>query len=603
MLTLRPYQEECVQGLFDFFYEHRANPLASPIVCLPTGTGKSFVIAEFIRRLLSRSSRARVMVATHVAELVAQNHKELIELWPSAPAGIYSAGLKRRDVTTPITFCGIDSVAKRIDEFGHIDVLLVDECHLISDKDDTRYLKAIDGLRRRNPQLRVIGLSATPYRLGLGLLTEGKVFTHVSTDYCSFEKFNQLLDDGYMVPCVPKRTEFELDTNTVGTRGGEFIQAELQAAVDKEAITKRALAEAISHGRRRRHWLVFCTGVEHAEHVCGELNKLGFPALCVHSDVKELGAGITQRPGESIRDAHFRAFKEGLVAALVGVSVFGTGFNFPPVDFIVFLRPTKSAIIWVQFLGRGTRPVYAKGYDLSTKEGRLAAIAASTKQNCLVLDFGGNTRRLGPINDPVIPRKKGEKKSGMVPFKICPICDTYNHVRARFCVCCQEAFPERFNGSDTASEDELIRREKSGAEKKPRQEQTEIPQTFEVASVEFSRHISRDTSKPPSLRITFRCVGGMLFNQWLCLEHPPGYARKKAQESWLLLAIGSGLKDTSPPASVTEALELTPYLSAPRQINVIVRTQFSDVVSYTFGHDQQETLVTDSDLSALDIPF
>ena len=144
MIALRPYQEESVTGLFDFFYTHAEG---NPIVALPTGTGKSIVIAEFIRRALEWWPRTRILVATHVKELIRQDFNEMLELWPTAPIGIYSAGLKRRDTGMPVTFCGIASIAKKLHEFGHIDLLVVDECHLISHNDMTQYRKAINALK------------------------------------------------------------------------------------------------------------------------------------------------------------------------------------------------------------------------------------------------------------------------------------------------------------------------------------------------------------------------------------------------------------------------------------------------------------------------
>lgn len=545
-ITIVPhyYQEEAVNGLFNFF---RDFPIGNPIVALPTGTGKSIVIAEFIRRALFYFPSTRVMVATHVKELVDQNFLELLAVWPTAPAGIYSAGLKRRDTHLPITFCGIASVAKRMEEFGFIHLLIIDECHLRDEKTKSLYNKAIRALMAVNPFLKVIGLTATPYRLGLGMLTDGNLFTHITTNYCELDKFNKLVDEGYLCPLVPKRTRTELSVEGVGTTLGEYNVDELQAAVDVDSITTAALNEAYQLARYRRSWLVFCTGTNHADHVRDKLIAMGVSARCVHSNLPG---------GDKERDENIRAFKNEEFQALVGVGVFTTGFNHRPVDTIIVLRPTLSPILWVQMLGRGTRTCPWTG-----------------KTECLVLDFAANTRRLGPINDPVIPRKRG-KKGGPAPFKICEACDTYNHTRARFCVCCGAMFPAHVAIETTAAQEELIRRRKAEAEEVP------IVAEYSVARVEYQKHISRDKDKPPTLLITYYC-GLRIFNEWLCLEHT-GYPRHKARDAWRLMSGNAEGTFLDVPDTVDEALELVNYLSPPSTIRVLHKGKWPEVVGYDF---------------------
>lgn len=576
-LQLRYYQDESVDGLFRFFHEHK-DVNENPIVALPTGTGKSIVIAEFILRSLTQWPSTRIMIATHVKELVDQDHKELLELWPTAPAGIYSAGLKRRDTHLPITFCGIASVAHRTEDFGRIDLLIVDECHMISHREETMYCKAIAALRRTNPHLRVIGLSATPYRLGLGMLTEGSLFTHISTDYTSFENFNRLVDDGFICPLVPRKTETELSVEGVGIQNGEFIAKQLQEAVDKERITRAALEEAVACGAGRRHWLVFTTGTKHADHARDILTELGVPAVSVHSDLPG---------GSEERDRNIRLFKAGEVGAMVGVNVFSTGFNFRPIDCITFLRPTMSPVFWVQALGRGTRPCPETG-----------------KENCLVLDFAANTRRLGPINDPVLPRKKGKKGNGMVPYKVCPACNTYNHARARFCIQCKAEFPQTFAGSTTASTEELIKREKPVKPAKQAQPEDEGRlEEYQVTRVEFAKHVSRDASKPPSLKVTYRC-GLHIFQEWLCFESPSHYALHKAHDKWRLMAMAAQCEDQlDPPETVAEALARVEYLQPPSRIKVLVKAKFPDIVGYEFAVPPIAPPIEDLAGADDDIPF
>ena len=163
-MEFRPYQVEAIESIYHFFEQNKEG---NPMIAMPTGTGKSIVIGGFVRSIFEHWPGQRVIKLTHVKELIEQNFDKLIRLWPTAPAGIYSASLNRRDIA-PITYAGIASVWKKAEEFGHVDIALVDECHLVSEKDGTMYQTFFKGLRKINPALRVIGLSATCYRLGHG---------------------------------------------------------------------------------------------------------------------------------------------------------------------------------------------------------------------------------------------------------------------------------------------------------------------------------------------------------------------------------------------------------------------------------------------------
>mgnify|MGYP000446907119 CR=1 FL=1 len=123
MLTLRSYQSAAIQGIYDYFAEQAGNPL----VIIPTAGGKSLVMAAFIEGVLKAWPEQRILIVTHVRELIEQNHAELKRLWPEAPAGIYSAGLKQRAIAARILFAGIQSIHRRVREVGHCDLVLIDE--------------------------------------------------------------------------------------------------------------------------------------------------------------------------------------------------------------------------------------------------------------------------------------------------------------------------------------------------------------------------------------------------------------------------------------------------------------------------------------------
>jgi DNA repair protein RadD len=234
----RYYQTDAVNAIWDYLIEQTGNPL----VALPTGTGKAYILSLFIELLLRQHPNARFLVLTHVKELIKQDYDTLKRIWPTAPAGIYSAGLDRKDVRFPIVFGGVASVVGNVKEFGHRDIVIVDECHLISPKDGTMYSKIVTELTVINPSLRVVGLTATPYRLGQGLLTDGGLFTDICYNKTNLQGFNELLDAGFLCKLIPRPTETELDVSNVGIDStGDYKKNELQAAVDKKDVTSAAL--------------------------------------------------------------------------------------------------------------------------------------------------------------------------------------------------------------------------------------------------------------------------------------------------------------------------------------------------------------------------
>jgi DNA repair protein RadD len=544
---LRWYQEEARDAIWHYFADGNTG---NPLVALPTGTGKSVVIGDFVRCMVQYYPGTRIVKLTHVKELIRQNFDKLLALWPLAPAGIYSAGIGRRDVGRQITFAGIASVAKKAKLFGHIDFVVIDECHLLGPKDSTSYQRFIAELKERNPELHVIGFTATPYRNGQGHLTDGKgLFTDVCYDLTNPAGFKRLIEEGHLCPLVPKRPSRELDVSNVSTSQGDYNQLELQAAVDREEITRAAIEEMMHYGEDREHWLVFAAGVEHSRHIADELNARGISAISIDSKmtVESLpeAAQKDMRRDETARDTAVRWWKDGLFRCAVNNNILTTGIDFPGLDLIGFLRPTKSPSLWVQGLGRGTRPFPGKN-------------------NCLVLDFAGNTQRLGTIDDPLLPRPKGAKRAGSAPVKLCPSCSCWNHSSVRFCAACGEEFVAVVKIKDTASTLELM--------------SSEEPKLidFEVTKVEYDLHAPRD-GRPPSLKVSYFCKDTPLrFKEWLAFESIKGMARRKAATWWNARAM------TEVPKTSEEALHRAGELEEARVIRVWVNTKYPEITAHDF---------------------
>ncbi len=402
---LRDYQERAIAMTFDWFND---NPEGNPILVMPTGSGKSHVIAELCKRSIKSWPSTRILMLTHMKELIEQNAEKLISHWPNAPIGIYSAGIGMRRIDQ-ITFAGIQSVKDKYLRIGHRDIVIIDECHLVNNKESGVYREVLQNLKEINPNIRIIGLTATPYRLGQGPLTFGE--HALFDDTVEPVSIEELVVRGFLAPLKSKHTETVLDVSSVKKRGGEFIESQLQAAIDIEETTKAVIKEVVMRSAGKKSWILFCAGVQHAEHCAEELRSYGITAECV--------SGKTPK---SERAAIIKAHKAGKITAITNANVLTTGFDSPNIDYLIFLRPTMSAALYVQMAGRGMR----------LKE---------HADHCTVLDFAGNVEMHGPIVD-VIPPSPSEPGGGEVPVKTCPQCDELVHISCMECPDCGYKWPK-----------------------------------------------------------------------------------------------------------------------------------------------------------------
>jgi DNA repair protein RadD len=562
-MASRDYQSFAINRSFDWL----ANSTSlGGVVAMPTGTGKSHVIAGVAQKAFEIKPNARIQMLVHVKELIKQNLDKLQEAWPQAPVGIYSAGLNQKQFNMPITYGGIASMHKIPEQFGHVDLCLVDEGHLLNPNSDTMYFDYLDALRKVNPYLRVIALTATPWRTGQGKITDGAVFSDTIVDMTGVEPFNWFFEQGYLVKPIPRPTETTLDMSGVGISNGDYKPGEMQKAVDQYDITVRALREACHYGQNRYSWMVFAAGVEHADHVCEILNAMGIPTTVVHRGIE--GKERTRR---------IEAYKRGEYRCIVGNNILTTGFDHPALDMIIVLRPTMSSSLWVQMLGRGTRPLWATGgfFDLNTSEGRLASIANSRKQNCLVLDFAANTAQLGPINDPVIPKAKG-MGGGDAPVKICETerlkpgykgCGAYNHTLVKHCDNCGAEFDFSVKFSAMASVRELVA---NGVDDF---------QWFDVQNTFYSKQIG--ASGLPYLRVDYYVTPKKRYSDYIHLEQK-GWLLHQAKEWWYAR---TKRPDWGVPDKVDGALkaELGKLLKEPKRIRVWVNKEpIPEVTNYEY---------------------
>lgn len=474
-MTPRGYQIEAVESVFKYFSNNTGNPL----LCLPTGTGKSVIIAMLLKKIFDTFPNQKVLMITHVKELIQQNYEKLKAVWNDAPVGIYSAGLKKRESQQNIIFCGIQSVAKKAELFGSVDLVVIDEAHLVSHNANSQYRNFIAKLKESNAYLKVVGLTATPFRSNFGLLTDAGIFTDIAFDITQKDEFVKLINQGYLSALVPFATNHKIDVSNVKITNGEYNQKELAKAVKVGDITEKILNDAIEIAKNRNKWLIFSCGIEHGKDICNALNEKGILTTCVFGDLSN-----------AERDKNIQDFKTGKYKAIVNYGVLTTGFDCPEIDCIIMMRPTLSPVLWVQMLGRGTRP-------------------SANKENCLVLDYAGNTGRLGAINDPKIPNKSKTKnkkqKQGEATLKTCPMCNATNIAQNMYCWKCNYFFKgEKLNS--VSSDLALI-------------EKTSL-QFVKISKINIS--IYQKKGKPKCLKVDYYC-GVNKVTEFLCPLHG-GYA-------------------------------------------------------------------------------
>ena len=523
-MQLRHYQADAIESIYSWF----AAGKDAPLIVTPTGSGKSVILAEFIRRACTEYPSTHILVVTHVKELVEQDAKAILRVWPQAKVGVYSAGLGKRELL-PITVASIQSIYNKPQFHGRFDLIIVDEAHMIPHKSTGMYRKLLEASAAANPDVKLIGLTATPYRLDSGVLHEGE---GALFDGISYEaNVADLIDQGFLCR-LTARHGADVDLDGVKTVGGEFNLGQLGERMSAMELVQHHADLIIQRCAHRHAWLVFCVTVEHASAISAALNVRGIPASYVSGDM-----------GKEERDDKISRFKKGEIRALVNCNILTTGFDHPATDAVVMLRPTLSPGLYVQMVGRGLR-------------------LHESKQDCLVLDFGGNVRRHGFV-DQVEPPRKGKKTGeGSAPVKECPACQRLLPISLRVCDCGHEF--------------EIAPRESETHAHQGAMLSTEIaPVELEVRRVEYTKHIGK--SGVPTLRVDYDC-GLRRVSEYICIEHA-GYARTKAERWWFVRC-----DDPSDPVpdTVDLALRQSSYLTTPAKILVSFAAKYPEIKRFVF---------------------
>lgn len=497
-MQLRPYQQAAV----DAVYEHLRSKETNPCVVCPTGCGKSIILAQIAKDSVEKWN-GRVLILAHVKELLEQNADKIRKLCPELKIGIYSAGLRSRDTTEQIIVAGIQSVYNKACDLGPFDLVIVDESHLIAPDGDGMYRTFLKEAKIVNPHVRVIGLTATPFRLKGGLICQPE---NILNEVCYEAGLKEMIAQGYLSPLISRAGRTEANLDDLHIRGGEFIGEEMAAAMDNEQIVSSACREIVDLTRDRKSVLIFTTSVAHCKHVAEKIQAYsGKECAMVTGETSDAERAeiIARFKGDFVPADLFGAGKPPL-KFLANVNVLTTGFDAVNTDCVVLLRPTNSAGLLIQMVGRGTR--------LSPQ---------TDKQNCLVLDYGGNILRHGPV-DMIRVKEPGAGKGGDAPAKKCPQCLALIHAAYTKCPQCGFEFPpsEKSNLSDKASSAGII----SG----------QIDYTdYEVKDVYYCVHEKRyaEPGTPHTMRVDYQVGFNEFKSEWVCPEHT-GYARDKFVKWW-----------------------------------------------------------------------
>lgn len=551
----RDYQAASVDAMIKFATNNP--PEKHAYVDLPTGSGKSVVIADFAERLVKAGKR--VLVLCRQGELVRQNAERLQQLTDGVNVGVYSASLGRKDVDADVIFGTVQSVVKSVHKLGRINCIIVDEAHQIPAKSESQYGKVISEIRKYQPKCRLFGLTATAYRTSSGLIYgDGKIFD----ECCYAVPLQKMLDDGHITPWTLPAVN-QVDMSNITVRGGEYDLEQMSDAFI--AKVEDNVAEILSLCDGRKRVLVFASSIAHAHALHLILGSSG--AIC---------NTITGDDHRTRRESAINAFAAEPVKQmfLINVGVLTTGFDAPNVDAVVICRGTKSAGLFYQILGRGMRK-------------------HPSKTDFLVLDFGGNFEEHGDPTDPNFGRTERDEKRLMcnsckvfaaaedcrcpqcntvLDFKTCPACGSMEPADSRKCSAkkdpdnlfseiCEFDFTAKRcrhkhdDGSECLSiveKDDQICSVCQNSIDKAIQEGKSLKNScvkaekywWKVDEVEYNLHRPKDENKNPSLRVVYKCqrevnddlIGGKVmlrgrFMEWICFEHE-GFAKNRAVKWW-----------------------------------------------------------------------
>ena len=417
-MELRYYQRAAVDATYNYLNNRNGNPC----IVIPTGGGKTAVMATFCLDIAQKWN-GRVLVVSHVKELIEQTVVTLSRIAPDLSVGVYSAGLNCRDANNSVIVAGIQSIYQKAELLGRFDLILVDEAHLIPPDGDGMYQTFLKSSMALNERLRLVGLTATPYRLKSGSIC-GK--ENLLNDISYEVSVKELIDGGFLSHITSRGGSRKVNTSNLKIVRGDFDLSRIDELMDNDYLLSAVVDDIQQRAADRKSILVFCPSIAVCERFCKRYK----------SGTGEVAALITGSTPADKRESIIKRFKgidesETLfgdkpdpIRVLANVNVLTTGFDAPNVDCIVMLRPTASPGLYYQQVGRGFR-------------------ICPGKKDCLVLDYCGNIMRHGPVDVITPPEYNQENNKKKPSVKECPECNAIIHAGFKTCPLCGFEFPVR----------------------------------------------------------------------------------------------------------------------------------------------------------------
>jgi len=551
MAELRYYQRDAVLATYRHLREKKTNPCIE----ITVGGGKSWVAAQIMSDTV-KAWGGRVILLCHVKELLEQDLEKLNILSPDVKTGMYSAGFGKYDTDAPAIVAGIQSVYSKAEIFGHRDICIVDEAHMIQPNDEGMYGTFVEGLRKINPKIRFIGMTATPYRLKGGLICQPQnLFNEISYSI----GLKELIDKGFLSKLVAKSGRVVANLDNLHVRAGEFVAEEVEAAMMEDRVVASACREIVERTQERKSVIVFCSSIAHCRKAAELISRFSGEECAVvtsESSSQERADILHRFKSGSIQTDLFGGTK-GPLKYVCNVECLTTGFDAPNIDCVALLRPTMSPGLLLQMCGRGTR--------LSPDTG---------KQDCLILDFAHNIERHGCLDQLRPPGERTGEKRGPLA-KSCPECQTMMPLNVMTCPNCGHQFPQP---------EKRIRIESEASTLGPISGEV-TTETLEVTDVEYEPWTKRNAppGAPRTVRVTYWCGLNERYSEWICPEHT-GFARMKF-EKWFLARRASD--DVKVPATVDDFLELEFMGMVKKTKDITLRRvtgeRYPDVVASTPG--------------------
>lgn len=528
-MPLRYYQQDAIDESREVL---GSRPGASPLIVLPTGAGKSHIIASIAEGAVDRGGK--VLILAHRKELLVQNAEKISgEVYKT----FCCAALGEKNMRGDVVLGTRGSVVRLVDDV--FSVIIIDEAHRVNSKDEGEYRTIL----AKCPSAVVVGLTATPFRLtgskNCSLLRDPKdnEDPRIFTDIVGNPSIKRLIREGYLCKMVSKVSTQSETNDSIGTTS--FGEYNMKEASDVYCEKVKAMCEdMLSKIGGRKKIIIFCCGVSHARKTTAFL-----------TDANQFAEYVVGDTDSGARAQTIQDFKDGEFRFLVGCDIFTEGFDVPDIDCVVLMRPTQSAALYVQMVGRGLR-------------------THPEKTDCLALDYGGNIERHGPIDFLDIQRKRIVTSN----FKICSMCESVMAGSTRECADCGFEFPkiERPERPEVSDKVEKVASEKSLFK------DSQVITEHEVKEIVLRKHRKKDfDASKRDLNYTV-CVEyyasetdagyvAPLAKQYLCFNHS-GFPRGEATKWWSQVTKGA-----APPVSVDDALSRWQDIFGVAKIKIIDR--------------------------------